>query len=140
MIPELWTEELMNLGLQRQTDLALSALRVLASRRESISGADLADEIGTTISYLPQVMSPLVRARWVASNRGPGGGYRLTPDAQVASVRDVIEATEGSIADGRCVLRDAPCPGATECPVHRVWIEARAVLVEGLDQISALQP
>jgi len=129
----------MNIGFQRPTDLALFALRILSERTRPISGADLADAVGTTITYLPQVMSPLVRAGWVASNRGPGGGYKLAPEAERVSVRAVIDATEGSIVTGRCVLRDAPCPGSEECPVHSVWVEARSVLIDGLDRIPAVQ-
>lgn len=129
----------MNFGFQRQTDLALSALRALAQTDHALSGGELADQVGTTISYLPQVMAPLVRSGWVASNRGPGGGYRLTAEISDVSVRDVIDATQGSIVTGRCVMRDAPCPGSDECPVHQVWTEARAVLIEGLDTIPAIR-
>lgn len=129
----------MNIGFQRHTDLALSALEVLSSRGAAISGADLADEVGTTITFLPQVMAPLIRARWVSSHRGPGGGYRLTPQAAGLTVREVVDATEGPVVTGRCVLRDAPCPGNEECPVHVAWVEARAVLISGLESILAVQ-
>lgn len=129
----------MNIAFQRHTDLALSALSLLSSRGTAISGADLADEIRTTITYLPQVMAPLIRARWVTSHRGPGGGYRLTPQAAGLTVRDVVDMTEGPMVTGRCVLRDAPCPGNEECPIHVAWVEARAVLISGLESIPAVQ-
>lgn len=129
----------MNIGFQRHTDLALSALAVLSSRNASISGPDLADEVGTTITFLPQVMAPLIRARWVTSHRGPGGGYRLTPQAVGLSVRDVVDATEGPMVTGLCVLRDAPCPGNEQCPIHVAWVEARAVLVSGFESVRAVQ-
>ena len=129
----------MNIGFQRHTDLALSALSILSGRGAAISGADLADEVGTTITYLPQVMAPLIRARWVTSHRGPGGGYRLTPEAVGLNVRDVVDVTEGPMVSGRCLLRDAPCPGNEECPIHAAWVEARAVLISGLESIPAVQ-
>lgn len=131
------TWELMNFAFQRQTDLAVSALRVLASDDGPVSGADLADAVGTTITYLPQVMSPLVRAGWVVSHRGPGGGYRITERGSGVSLRAVIDETEGPVETGRCVMRDEPCPGSETCPVHAVWVQARALLVEGLDSIPA---
>src|SRR5690606_3017728 len=107
------------------TDLALSALSILARGDAPISGADLADRVGTTITYLPQVMAPLVRARWVISHRGPGGGYRLAPEAAGVSVREVVDATEGPLINGRRVMRDSPCPGTEECSIHGAWVEAR---------------
>lgn len=128
----------MNFAFQRQTDLAISALRVLSSTDGAMAGADLADAVGTTITYLPQVMAPLVRTGWVVSHRGPGGGYRITEEGAVVSLRAVIDETEGPVENGRCVMRDAPCPGAETCPVHVVWAQARSLLVEGLDSIPAV--
>ncbi|MGA7271240.1 MAG: Rrf2 family transcriptional regulator [Acidimicrobiia bacterium] len=129
----------MNISFQRRTDLALGVLRALAAAPEVVAGADLADEVGTTVSYLPQVMAPLIKAGWVASDRGPGGGYRLTGAASDVRLLDVIEATEGPAADGRCVLRDAPCPGDEQCAVHVVWTEARRVLTEGFSAIAVIE-
>lgn len=125
--------------LQRRTDLAILALRQLQAAPDSrLTGNELANAIETTLSFLPQVMSPLVRAGWVDSNRGPGGGYSLKDASQSASLLDVIEATEGPAVEGRCILRDAPCPGDHSCPVHVVAGEARDVLLAGLGQIPAI--
>ena len=131
--------ELMNLNLQRRTDLSLAALRTLATTTRQMSGAELADAVGTTVTYLPQVMAPLIQAGWVTSERGPGGGYRLVVDATDLRLLDVIELTEGSSGDRRCALRDSPCPGAEPCQVHSVWTEARQVLIDGLGAIPLLE-
>jgi Rrf2 family iron-sulfur cluster assembly transcriptional regulator len=125
-------------SFHRRTDLALRALHAIGAGAQPIAGIELAAGIGTTLSFLPQVMAPLVRGGWVTSERGPGGGYRLTGNAVSASVLDVIESTEGPSEDGRCVLFDAACPGTLTCPVHLVWMEARRVLVDGLGRVPAL--
>lgn len=129
----------MNIGFQRRTDLALAALNALAATRGRLSGAELARTIGTTITYLPQVVAPLIQAGWVGSERGPGGGYYLTDSAEDLSLLDVIEVTEGPAVDGRCALRDAPCPGDNPCPIHSVWVEARRVLIEGFAEVPVVQ-
>lgn len=128
----------MNINFQRRTDLAISALRVLGEAGGRMSGADLAERLETTATYLPQVMAPLIKAGWVSSDRGPRGGYRLDGDTEGVTLLDVIEATEGQSGHGRCVMRDAPCPGDEACPVHAVWAEARQVLVEGFGTIHVL--
>lgn len=123
---------------QRRTDLALSVLRRLGEAKDRrLTGTALASEVGTTASFLPQIMSPLIRAGWVVSERGPGGGYILTDDSDSISLLDVIEATEGPTVDGRCALRDAPCPGDAPCQVHEVAVAAREMLRDGFSQISA---
>jgi Rrf2 family protein len=128
----------MIIGFTRRTDLALSALRALASAKGRMSRTALAREIGTTPSFLPQVMAPLLQGGWVTSGRGPGGGYQLDHSAADLDVLQVIEATEGPAEDGRCVLRDGPCPGEESCPIHGVWIEARRVLMEGFGALLAV--
>ncbi len=128
----------MNIAFQRRTDLALSVLRELGASGSTVPGDRLAAAIGTTTSYLPQVVAPLVRARWITSDRGPGGGYRLTDLASDVTVLEVIEATEGPADDGRCALRDAPCPGNHECPVHAVWTAARGFITTELNRVRVL--
>ena len=129
----------MNVSFQRKTHLALSVLQALATAGARISGADLAGEVGTTISYLPQVVAPLINAGWISSGRGPGGGYQLTDAASDLRLLDVVEVTEGPTESGKCILRDAPCPGAEPCAVHAVWANARRVLVEGMATIPVEQ-
>lgn len=127
----------MKLALNRRTDLALLALRQLSRCDEGMRGIELAEAIGTTITFLPQVMAPLIKGGWVASDRGPGGGYRLTEEATNVRLLDVVEATEGPAEDGRCVMRDGPCPGNPSCSIHAVWMEARQVLMDGFQDIPA---
>lgn len=129
----------MNLGFQRRTDLALAVLRVLGEAPgDRVSGAALADRVGTTTSYLPQVMAPLIHEGWVTSGRGPGGGYQLNASAGDLRLLEVIEATERPANDGRCILRDTPCPGDDPCQIHAVWSEARRVLLAGFASVSAM--
>jgi Rrf2 family transcriptional regulator, iron-sulfur cluster assembly transcription factor len=137
--PQFLTSDLatMKFSFQRRTDLALSALRQLAMSEDSVSGSDLADALDTTVTFLPQVMSPLVKAGWVESGRGPGGGYRLSERANDVSLLDVVERIEGPPDNGRCILRDDECPGEQACQMHAVWTEVRELLVEGLRSIPA---
>ena len=128
----------MKFVLHRGTDLALLAMHRLSHEGRAVSGSELADRIGTSIGFLPQIMAPLIKAGWVASDRGPGGGYRLTDEASKAHLLDVIRATEGSDEDNRCVMREGPCPGDPSCPIHPVWMKARQVLMQGFEGMPAL--
>lgn len=129
----------MSFGFQRKTDLALRALKRLGAPGTKLSGAALSSSIGTTTTFLPQVVAPLIDHGWITSERGPGGGYALTDASLEASLFDVLEATQGATITGRCVLRDQPCPGSETCDVHAVWTSARDVLVEGLQNIPVIQ-
>jgi Rrf2 family protein len=123
----------MRLELSRRTDLAIRALRRLAALGARVKRPDLAADTGTTPDFLARVMAPLVRAGWVASEPGRGGGYALTADLSAVSVLQVIAVSEGLPEAGRCVLRGGPCPTATPCALHDPWGEARDALLERLD-------
>ena len=47
---------------------------------------------------------------------------------------DLIEAVEGPFEDGRCVLREAPCPAIEQCGLHNAWSRARRALIDELRQ------
>lgn len=111
----------------RKTDLGVRALRHL-NGRERVQGGELATAIGTTAAFIPQVMGPLVAAGFAESQRGPTGGYLLTRALSQIRFLDVIEAVEGPIDDGTCVLRGGPCQDTGPCALHEMWGRARAAL------------
>jgi len=55
---------------------------------------------GIPARYLEQIFQRLRRAGLVASKRGPGGGYLLALPAAEITLRDVVEAVEGPLAEG----------------------------------------
>ncbi len=130
----------MRLEIMRRSDLALRAMRHLHGREEPARGADVAAALGTTPAFLPQVLAPLVRAGWIASDPGPRGGYRLAVDPSRVSILELIELEEGPTEDHRCVLRDGPCPGDLECSLHDAWVSARQALLKGLADQPVARP
>lgn len=130
----------MRLEITRKTDLALQVLRVLDGHGDPMKGKALADEIGTTPSFIPQIMKPLVDSHWVSSDRGPTGGYRLSPEASQLSLLALIEAVEGPTLDNTCVLQGSPCPIVDQCAMHSAWTRARSALISELDKTPVLVP
>jgi len=127
----------MRLELTRKTDLALRAFRTLAAAPARVPGRALAEAVGTTAPFIAQVVGPMVRAGLVTSRPGPAGGYALAPGVETASVLAVIEAVEGPVDPGRCVLAGGPC-GTDVCSVHYAWQAARNALEAALRRAPAL--
>jgi Rrf2 family protein len=124
----------MRLELTGKTELAIRALNELNRQgdTEITRGEDLAEALGTTKNYLPQVMSPLIRCGWVTSTAGPTGGYTIAINSPDISLLDVIEAIEGPAEDGTCVLTGTPCPDQGPCAMHEPWTRARSALMNEL--------
>ena len=65
------------LEITRRAELAIRALALLGHSAKRVKSSVLASELRTTVSFVPQVLGPLVRAGWVQSDPGPTGGYPL---------------------------------------------------------------
>lgn len=119
----------MRLEITRRAELAIRALALLGHSGERIKSSVLAAELATTVSFVPQVLGPLVRAGWVQSDPGPTGGYRCRVPLGEVSVLQVIEAVDGATDVGRCVVADRPCQASAPCVLHLAWARARTELV-----------
>ena len=127
----------MRLEMTKKSDLALKSMRCIGDAGDELfAGKALAEKLGITTHYLPQVISPLVKAGWVKSTPGPRGGYRLVVDLKEVSVLDVIEAIEGRIEDQGCVQRGLPCPENDLCALHAPWQAARDAMLDQLASAS----
>lgn len=122
----------MRLEVTRRSDLAIRALLALHASADRSKAATLAEEVGTTKGFLTQVMNPLVQQGWVRSDPGPTGGYASAFDPDEVSVLAVIQAIEGPVDTGRCVLEDRACAQAGTCALHRPWSRARGHLLDDL--------
>jgi len=68
---------------------------------------------GIPARYLEQIFQRLRRSGIVTSKRGPGGGYLLARSANEITLRHVVEAVEGPLAEGLAggaPGREAPTP------------------------------
>jgi Rrf2 family protein len=123
----------MRLEITRRADLAVRALGELATTGGRCKSVDLAAALGTTTGFVPQVMGPLVKAGWVASDPGPTGGYRALVSLDTLSLLSVIEAVDGPTETGRCVVAERPCDAHDRCALHDAWGRARDELISTLD-------
>jgi Rrf2 family protein len=122
----------MRLEITRRAELAVRAMVALGETPTRLKAPVLADVLGTTPGFVPQVISPLVKAGWVRSDPGPTGGYMGCVDLGRVSVLDVIEAVDGATDGGRCVVADRSCDAAVQCSLHVAWTRARRELVDVL--------
>lgn len=119
----------MRLEITRRADLAIRAFALLGRSTERVKATSLAETLGTTAAFVPQVIGPLVRSGWVRSDPGPTGGYRCQVPLDEVSVLQVIEAVDGAVDVGRCVVADRPCRSGNPCALHLAWTSARAELL-----------
>jgi len=132
----------MRLEITRKTNLAIRVVTTLSDAESRMGGKELAARIGTSTTFLAQVVTPLARRGWITSRPGRAGGYELATEAESLSVLDVIEAVEGPTDTQSCVLREGECSAADPCATHEAWSRARTALVNELaaTPLSILSP
>ncbi len=90
-----------------------------------ITLADISQRQGISLSYLEQLFSKLRKNELVDSTRGPGGGYRLSRNADEIAVAEVITAVDEKLESTRCGGL-GNCQDDHQCLTHELWTELSA--------------
>lgn len=98
----------------------------------------MADAVGTSVPFLSQVLTPLVAAGWIHSRTGPSGGYELSKSTTGLTLLEVVQAVEGPMIDGHCVLDHSPCDRSDPCVMHAMWAGARKGIMQSLREVRVL--
>jgi len=116
---------------------AVTAMLDLAINYQNgpITLSDISKRQGISLSYLEQLFSKLRKNGLVDSARGPGGGYRLSRDADEIAVGDVITAVDEKIDVTQCGGK-GDCHGGGPCLTHELWCDLSKQIYDFLNDIS----
>jgi Rrf2 family protein len=90
-----------------------------------------------SLKYLEQIVSALVRAKYLKSVRGPQGGYLLAKKASEYTVGDILRVTEGSLSPVECLAGDVnDCPRRGSCVTLRLWEELDEAISKVVDSYT----
>ena len=79
-------------GLRALVDMTIH------SNNAPVSLVQVANRQKISLNYLEQVFGTLRKAGIVVSVKGAGGGYKLARDAESITVKEVLEALEGTFS------------------------------------------
>lgn len=124
--------------LTRSADYALRAMIFLSGLPDGsgATGASIAEATGVAEPFLLKVLRQLVRARLVRARRGAKGGFQLALPAEQVSMLRVVEAIDGPLASGTCLVDDQPCDRKLWCGVHAVLADLHTQVVGRLQHTS----
>jgi len=127
--------------ITRQADYALRAAKYLAGLdpKQKTSTADIAKFMHIPPTFLAKILSQLVLAGVIRSERGAHGGVALAKPATEVSVLEVVEAIDGKITLSECTENEHFCPFSPECKLHEMWCGTREELAKKLNGISLAQ-
>ena len=117
---------------------ALTALAALARIPDGgyLGAAEIADMIGAPPNYLGKLLKALGDEGLVVSQKGKGGGFRLTRNASSISLLEVMEPVGRVSRMAGCFLGRPQCSDSDPCAVHDQWIKARTSYFEFLSGMT----
>ena len=119
---------------------ALSVVKALVELAElppdSFAGAaTVAQRIDAPQNYLSKMLKGLVREQLVESQKGSGGGFRLSRRPEKISLYDVVEPiVQFSMWDGGFL--GGRCDGRAPCSVHQHWSDVRETYLDFLKKTT----
>ncbi|MGO8758174.1 MAG: RrF2 family transcriptional regulator [Terracidiphilus sp.] len=127
-----------SMQLTRAADYGVRVMIQLAAQTagERASLPQLARATGAPESFLSKVLQALARAGLISSRRGQAGGFRIAARGSGASMRDVIEAIDGSICLNVCLMHGRSCSRKAHCPAHPVWEQAQRAMLDVLSNTT----
>jgi len=88
------------------------------------------------LSYLQQLIGPLVKAGIIKTTRGARGGISLLKPPKEVILSEVIKLLEGSIAPVACVDNPELYPRSDTCVTHDIWAEVKRAMYGVLESTS----
>lgn len=107
-----------------------------ASGEQPVLLEEIASAIKVPKEYMRKIFQRLTRKHLVVARRGARGGYRLSRSSAELTLRDVMEAMEGSMPLYRCLRLQRQCGLSPGCPVQRTFDLAGQKMAEVLQSVS----
>lgn len=117
-------------GLRIMTDLAVYSSEGCVSLKEIAEREHLSEK------YLEQIINLLGKENLVQSVRGAKGGYRLSKSPEEISVKDILLATEGSLAPVACAADNECCENYCDCVTSFIWTEIYNAVISVTENIT----
>ncbi len=116
-----------------KTEYAVICLGLMAKNESShsVTAKEIADEEGMSITFIEKILQVLRRAGIVASHQGNRGGWVLSRDPKNISLKEIVEATEGSTFEVFCEIKKRKkivCGRSSLCELKLIWDATKETL------------
>ncbi len=97
---------------------------------------EISESLDIPHAFLSKILQDLARKGILHSTKGPGGGFELNCSPSETNLYTLVEAVEGPLPEGECVLGLILCADDTKCPIHDTWKEIQDAFREKMQSTS----
>lgn len=112
-------------GVKAMFDLAIHY------SNEPVSIKSISERQNISEYYLEQLFSPLRKENLITSIRGAQGGYILSREPKLITVREILDVLEGPVEISTCVDENS-CSNITNCATRLLWVKIK----KSVDQVT----
>ena len=125
--------------LSQTTEYALRAyIHIARESPRSIRLPEIADAVDAPPRYLAKILSQLVRDGYLASTRGPAGGFTLASRSEPVTLAAIAAVFQKS-SPQRCLLGSGACGTNPDCPVHQRWAPIASTMASFLARTTVAE-
>ena len=126
--------------LSTRTRYGTRALLELALSRndEPVALKDIAARQQISLSYLEQLVAPLIAGGIIRSTKGAKGGISLVKTPRDIKLSEIVQIYEGRVSLVECVNDPGVCNRSDFCVTREVWSEMKMAM-NGVLESTSLQ-
>ena len=99
---------------------------------------EISEALDIPPAFLSKILQDLARKGILVSAKGPGGGFELNCSPSETSLYTLVQAVEGPMAEGDCILGLILCADDTKCPIHDTWKSIQDAFRERMEATSIM--
>jgi Rrf2 family protein len=96
-------------NISEAASLAIHSLALIAKSKHQINAQQIAAMTNFSKNHLSKVLQRLVKYNYIASERGPKGGFVMKKDSKKISLLEIYELMEGMLETGKCNVHKGAC-------------------------------
>ena len=96
--------------ISEASSIAIHMLALMVGAESRLNVNKLGGMTNFSRNHISKVMQILVKAGYLASERGPRGGFSLKTSDQEITLLEIIELMEGKIEEKHCRMYENNCP------------------------------
>ncbi len=121
--------------ITQEADYAVRIVYELSRNEKRLGAATISERADVPLRFALKILGKLTAKKILKSYKGVKGGYELCRPAKEISLKQVIEAVEGTYFISRCLNSDYKCR-QENCKFYKVYDEISETVREKLDSIN----